>query len=156
MKIDIFLQDANPEKIIPVLFSDDDTLESLINQIEQVAEIDGSSIVGMAADLAQLPDYSTQLKTFKFKHPAVHVRRVCVKVHFEGDEAKHFFPARAPWSRVHRWACRKFGVAHAAAANLELHEGSPTGPVLNERKDIGASDECKEVWLVKPGPENNG
>lgn len=156
MKIEIFLQDAHPEKMVPIQFCDDETLESLINRIEADAGVDGLSIIGIAADVQQLPDLNARLGDFKFKHPTVHVHRVCVNVHFEGDEAKHFFPVHAPWSRVHRWACRKFGVSNSTAANLELHEGSANGPVINERKEIGTGEGCKEVWLVKPGPEGNG
>ena len=156
MKLEIRIQDEGLDRVIPFNFEDDETLEALIQRIETDAHVDGSSIVGIAADIQQLPDFSERLGKVEFKHPTVHVSRVCVNVHFEAEEAKHFFPARAPWSRVHRWACRKFGVSKSAAANLELHEGSANGPVINERKEIGASDGCKEVWLVKPGPENNG
>lgn len=83
-------------------------------------------------------------------------RRVCVDLHFESEEAKHDFPARATWARVHHWGCRHFDVPHDACANLELHEGSPTGPVLNDRTHVGHHKGCKTVWLVKPGPEPYG
>ena len=156
MKIDLHVQEANSERIVPIHFSDDETVEHLVERIEADAGVDGLSIIGMATDVQQFPEIGARLGDFKFKHPTIHVHRVCVNVHFEGDEAKHYFPVHAPWSRVHRWACRKFKVSNTAAANLELHEGSAEGPVINERKEIGASDGCKEVWLVKPGPENNG
>jgi len=83
-------------------------------------------------------------------------RRVCIDLHFETEEARHHFPAKARWARVHEWGCKKFTVAHDACANLELHEGSPDGPALNEDKEIGHFADCKVVWLVKPGPEPNG
>jgi len=83
-------------------------------------------------------------------------RRVCIDLRFETEEARHLFPARAHWSRVHEWGCKKFKVAHDACANLELHEGAPDGPPLNEEKEIGHFPDCKAVWLVKPGPEPNG
>src|SRR5439155_26332730 len=60
------------------------------------------------------------------------VRQVCVELHFEGVVATHRFPARAKWSRVHRWGCRHFHVAVDACANLELRDGAPDGPRLNE------------------------
>jgi hypothetical protein len=83
-------------------------------------------------------------------------RRVCIDLHFESEEAKHHFPARATWARVHQWGCQHFDVPHDACANLELHEGTPTGPALNDRKHIGRHEGCKTVWLVKPGPEPYG
>jgi hypothetical protein len=83
-------------------------------------------------------------------------RRVCIDVHFESEDAKHDFPARATWARVHRWGCNHFEVPQDACANLELHEGTAAGPVLNDRKHIGHHKGCKTVWLVKPGPEPYG
>ena len=83
-------------------------------------------------------------------------RRVCVGLHFESEKATHFFPARATWARVHHWGCHRFDVPHDACANLELHDGSATGPVLNDRIHIGHYKGCKAVWLVKPGPEPYG
>lgn len=83
-------------------------------------------------------------------------RRVCIDLHFESEDAKHLFPARATWARVHHWGCGHFEVPRDACANLELHEGSPTGPVLNDRSHIGHHKGCMTVWLVKPGPEPYG
>ncbi len=83
-------------------------------------------------------------------------RRVCIDLHFESEEAKQTFPARATWAHVHHWGCHQFDVPHDACANLELHEGAPNGPVLNDRKHIGPHHGCKTVWLVKPGPEPYG
>ncbi len=81
---------------------------------------------------------------------------VCIDVHFETEQAAHHFVARSTWARVHRWACRKFRIAADAAANLELRDGAPTGPVLNESRPVGHHEGCRAVWLVKPGPEPNG
>ena len=83
-------------------------------------------------------------------------RRVCIDLHFEAEEGKHHFPAQAKWSRVHRWGCGHFHVGADLCANLELREGGPKGPVLNEHLDIGHFKDCKIVWLVKPGPEPYG
>ena len=80
----------------------------------------------------------------------------CVDLHFETESKKHRFPALSTWERVHRWACRKFRIAADSCANLELHDGGPQGPVLNEAKPIGHHEGCLNVWLVKPGPEKNG
>jgi hypothetical protein len=88
------------------------------------------------------------------RHGRLHL--VCVDVHFETEQATHHFLARSTWAHVHRWACRKFKIAADAAANLELRDGSPTGPLLNESKPIGHHEGCQVVWLVKPGPEPNG
>jgi hypothetical protein len=80
----------------------------------------------------------------------------CIDVHFETESAIHHFPSRAKWKHVHYWACRKFKIAKDVSANLELRDGSPEGPVLNESKHIGHFEGCRTVWLVKPGPEPNG
>jgi len=85
-----------------------------------------------------------------------HHRRVCVELHFESEIAKHDFSYRSTWAQVHEWACRHFQVPVSLCANLQLHEGTPKGPVLNDRLPIGHFHGCKGVWLVKPGPEPNG
>ena len=90
------------------------------------------------------------------EHRRGKLQLVCIDVHFESESAAHHFPARSKWSHVHRWACRKFKIAGDIAANLELRDGGPEGPVLNEAKDIGHHEGCRMVWLVKPGPEKNG
>jgi hypothetical protein len=91
----------------------------------------------------------------QIRHRWTH-RRVCIDLHFEAEEGKHHFPAQAKWSRVHRWGCGHFHVGADLCANLELREGGPKGPVLNEHLDIGHFKDCKIVWLVKPGPEPYG
>jgi hypothetical protein len=83
-------------------------------------------------------------------------RRVCIELHFETEHVVRTFPPRATWVRVHRWGCHRFHVPQDACANLELREGEPTGPALNEKVEIGVFAGCKVVWLVKPGPEPNG
>jgi len=80
----------------------------------------------------------------------------CVDVHFESESAIHHFPAHAKWKHVFLWACKHFKIAHDASANLELREGSPDGPAINEAKHIGRFEGCKTAWLIKPGPERNG
>jgi hypothetical protein len=79
-----------------------------------------------------------------------------VDVHFETEQARHRFPASSKWAHVHEWACTHFHVPHNVCANLELREGSPSGPALNEKKEIGVHAGCEVVWLVRPGPEPNG
>jgi hypothetical protein len=83
-------------------------------------------------------------------------RRVCIDLHFEADEKRHHFPTCAKWAAVHRWGCHHFRVAPDLCANLELREGEPKGPVLNEQQPIGIFHGCKTIWLVKPGPEPYG
>jgi len=80
----------------------------------------------------------------------------CIDVHFESESAVHHFPSRAKWKHVHFWACKKFKIAKDVSVNLELRDGSPEGPALNESKHIGRFEGCRTVWLVKPGPEPNG
>jgi hypothetical protein len=83
-------------------------------------------------------------------------RRTCINLHFETEAKEHKFPVSATWARVHHWGCEKFHIPHDLCANLELRLGSPTGPALNEKKQIGHHPGCEVVWLVKPGPEPNG
>jgi hypothetical protein len=89
-------------------------------------------------------------------HHRIRAKISCVDVHFESDHERHLFPARAPWSLVHRWACRHFDVAHDACANLELREGASDGPPLNDANPIGSRESCVQVWVVNPGPEPFG
>ncbi len=83
-------------------------------------------------------------------------RRTCVQIHFETERAEHRFPATAAWGQVHVWACGHFRIPPDLCTNLELREGGPKGPALNEKKQIGVHASCESVWLVKPGPEPNG
>jgi hypothetical protein len=92
----------------------------------------------------------------EFPASGLRLRRVRVEVHFEGETASHAFPSRARWERVHRWACRHFAVAADACANLELHDGAPDGPRLNDNQPIGTSSGRRGVYLIKPGPEPYG
>jgi hypothetical protein len=82
--------------------------------------------------------------------------RACVDLRFETESLTHRFAAKAKWKRVHRFGCKRFEVPNDACANLELREGAPDGPALNENAEIGSFTGCKTVWLVKPGPEPNG
>ena len=82
--------------------------------------------------------------------------RVCLDLHFESEIKKHYFSSRSTWAHVHQWGCRHFEVPATVCANLQLHEDSPTGPVLNDRMPIGHYHGCEAIWLVKPGPEPNG
>jgi hypothetical protein len=117
-------------------------------EVEEVLE-------DLSVDGNQVHPHSTLAECNGHGHHLRH-RRVCVDVRFESEEARHHFPAKAHWSRVHKWGCKKFTVAPDACANLELHENAPDGPVLNEQHEIGHFSGCKVVWLVKPGPEPNG
>lgn len=103
-------------------------------------------------------DDEMELKQFleKGEEREVKIKRVCVDLHFESEHETHKFLSRQTWGDVHKFGCNKFHVAGDACANLELHEGTPTGPVLNDRLEIGTFEGCKEVWMVKPGPEPNG
>jgi len=124
---------------------------------QRLASLVGLEIEEMLEDLTvdgnQVSPHSTLTQC-----PGHHLRhrRVCVDVRFESEDARHHFPAKARWSRVHTWGCKKFNVAPDACANLELHENAPDGPALNEQHEIGHFSGCKVVWLVKPGPEPNG
>lgn len=80
----------------------------------------------------------------------------CIEVHFESETQKHDFSENAKWNSVFDWACRVFDIAKDACANLELRLSAPDGLPINEREKIGEFGECVTIWLVKPGPEQNG
>lgn len=136
----------------------DETLQAFIARInaEPTLDADGHAIVELALGSATVLDESRRVGELKWLSQPIRMRRVCVEVHFEADHKQHKFPAQAKWARVHRWACRAFEVAHDACANLELRDGAPNGPPINERQEIGPHAGCKAVWLVKPGAEPNG
>ena len=84
------------------------------------------------------------------------IRVSCIDLYFEGEHIRRRFSSHSTWSAVHRWGCHHFTVAEDACANLELRDGSPTGPALNESLAIGPCRGCRVIWLVKPGPEPYG
>jgi hypothetical protein len=134
-------------------------LSALTQRLDEHGEIDtdGQAVIEIALGSAAVLDERRVLEQIAWPIAPIRLRRVCVEVHFESEEpARRNFPISAKWARVHRWACCKFDVAHDACAHLELHEGAPNGPVINERQEIGPSGSCKVVWVVKPGPEPNG
>lgn len=83
-------------------------------------------------------------------------RPVVLEIHFEAEHNTHPFAPEDTWAAVHAWACERFHVASDACPNLELHDGSLTGGVLNEDLPIGNAEHKRLVWLVKPGPEQYG
>jgi len=143
------------EHTVGILFDPDETLKTLADRITETAKVDGHTALEVALGAAPV-DESRCLRDVTFRHREIKLHRVCVEVHFETESAQHWFPAQGHWANVHRWACKTFMVAHDACANLELRDGAVDGPPINERNDIGHADECKVVWLVKPGPEPNG
>lgn len=158
MHITIDLDDgANPIRSVTV---DADEHE----KIEAVA---AKAAIALGIDLAEaLPDLGTEKVSFE-NHDRVgdcirHGRHwrchtVCVEVHYQSEPpVRHFFNPKQTWEKVHRWACNKFKVAESVCQDLELFDDSPTGPAINEHSAIGRSQECKHVWLIKPGPEPNG
>ncbi|HTD24069.1 MAG TPA: hypothetical protein VK738_15535 [Terriglobales bacterium] len=109
--------------------------------------------IGVRDDEAELTKFFSEGAG---KEHSVRVRRVCIDLHFESVSAMRRFLSNETWADVHKWGCRHFHVAVDACANLELRDGSPTGPALNDRTKIGPFSGCKTVWMVKPGPEPNG
>jgi hypothetical protein len=133
-----------PVEIVTATFVGQVSRPELARRIAEVLEIEVDGI------LEELDE------EFRSERREGRVRLVCIDLHFETESAKHHFAAKAKWERVHHWGCKKFKVAAAACTNLELHKDSPTGPVLNEARPIGRHEGCETVWMVKPGPENNG
>lgn len=136
--------------------SSDDTVEVIVTKLAGQLGIEAEEILtDLGTDGVTFEKHVPVREYIQHGHRWLH-RRVCIKLHFETEKAVHYFPSRAHWARVHRWGCDRFDVAHDACANLELREGTETGPALNEALRIGVFLGCKIVWLVKPGPEQNG
>ncbi len=138
-------------------------------QILQTVTVEGADADALASNVSEqlnidldeiMEGYANEIGSDAGKDSGkghkIRIRRVCVELHFESHNQRHNFLSKSKWSRVHRWGCRKFTIAQDACANLELHENTPDGAVLNENKQIGSFKGCKPVWLVKPGPEQNG
>lgn len=136
--------------------SPDETVEAVARQLAAQLDMEVDDL------LADLETYGI---TFE-KHQPIHTclphdhrirqHRVCIDLHFESEQAVHHFSPQQRWARVHRWGCHHFQVAQDACANLELRVGAPDGPALNETLPLDVFSGCKTVWLVKPGPEQNG
>ena len=146
---------GNVVRIVEVELGDDETVEGAAARLaESLGEIETEELLeDLIAEGERLERHRRlgELPATRWRH-----RRVCIDLHSEADQERHHFPARAKWARVHRWGCAKFHIPTDLCANLELREGSTTGPVLNEASEIGHFPGCKVVWLVKPGPEPYG
>ncbi len=156
MKLELDVNRIDGSRAVTIAYADFAQVDQLIACIDESGEIDGDSILSLALESETTLPPTMPVKDLQFKHTSLKVHAACVEVHFESEEHRHHFPVEARWSRVHRWACRHFTIAHDACANLELRLGSQDGPLLNERKEIGRHSDCVVVWLVKPGPEPNG
>jgi hypothetical protein len=141
---------------IAVAFADQETAGEAIVRLERAHEFEHSAVLD--AVVMDIPGDSEKSRLVEILWPAqpIRLQRIEVEVHFESHVRRHHFPVHARWARVHRWAVHVFNIAADAAVHLELHEDTPTGPVLNERQEIGPHPHHKTVWLVKPGPEPNG
>lgn len=157
MKLEIEVEEKG--EIVRTVSSDaepHETLETVVRRAAPQLAVDVEELLGdLTVDGKVLNGQNTVAEALSHGRRLRH-RRVCVELHFETDTVVHLFPAAGTWALVHRFGCRKFEVPHDACANLELHEGSPTGPALNDKVRIGVFPGCKTVWLVKPGPEPNG
>lgn len=150
-------QDQQETRAVEVEVNDEEQkLEAFLQAVAQKTAIPVEELVlDLGVGETQFQPHWKVSECFRHGHKWRH-RRVCIELHFESEEAKHSFPAHATWARVHHWGCHHFDVPNDACANLELHEGTPTGPALNDRTHIGHHHGCKTVWLVKPGPEPYG
>lgn len=152
VSVDVSEEGAAPE-IVSLEGVSQDSVAAIADRLAAKLELDP---VDVAEALEAEHGLNRQALVSELKVPHLRLRRVCVEVHFEGETARHKFPPRTKWARVHRWACRHFDVASDACANLELRDGAPDGPRLNEGQPIGAFAGCRAVWLIKPGPEPYG
>lgn len=158
MQITIDLEEgSNPPKSVTVEVDTDERVETVVARAATALGIDPTEF---AADIGT-DGFSFQSQD-RVKDCIRHgqrwrCRRVCVEIYYQSEPAiRHSFNPKHTWQKVHEWACKHFTVAAAMCKDLELFAGSPTGPALNENLPIGASHECKIVWLAKPGPEPNG
>jgi len=136
--------------------SEDAELAELLKSVAEKSEIPVEELVlDLGVGAIQFAPNSKVRECILHGH-RWHHHRVCIDLHFESEQATHYFPARATWALVHKWGCRNFDVPQGACANLELHKGSASGPVLNDNSKIGQHEGCELVWLVKPGPEPYG
>ena len=160
MNITIALEEHNGQHLsatIDVL--DQDSLETIASKAAEQFNLTLSEVMeGLGTDEMAFSKYdSVSDCTRHGKKWQCRRHHTCVQVHYQSEEpARHFFNPNSPWRVAHEWACRHFNFASAVCQDLELFAGSPTGPPLNETLPIGASHECKIVWLAKPGPEPNG
>jgi hypothetical protein len=143
----ILREDGQPVETIKVEYEGDINHPGLAQRLASVLEFEAEEL---------LAEFSENPECYRHEERHCHINVTCVDVHFESVSAKRRFLARSKWERVHQWGCREFKVAHNACPNLELRDGGPEGPVLNEDRRIGHHKGCREVWLVKPGPEPNG
>ena len=155
--IDIQLEDEDGARtLLAVTYESGERIGDAIARLDRADELDRSSALEAAIATVPVLDYDRVLGDIAWPTQPIILRRVSIELHFEGEAKRARFPARAKWARVHRWGCRAFTIASDACAHLELREGSPAGPALNERQEIGPHAGSEIVWLVKPGPEPNG
>ena len=155
--IDIQLRDDDgAQTAIAVTFDPRERAGDVIERLDRAGELDHGTALDAAMATVPVLDYDRILGEIAWPLQPILLQRVCIDLHFETEAKQARFPARAKWARVHRWGCRAFTIASDACAHLELREGSPAGPALNERQEIGPHVGCEVVWLVKPGPEPNG
>jgi hypothetical protein len=155
--IDLELQEQDgAHSSLAVPYETTESVHDVLQRLDRAGELERSAALDAALSTIQGLDDKRPLADIIWPARPIRVQRVCVDLHFETEAKQAQFPAQAKWARVHRWGCHAFKIASDACAHLELHEGSPTGPALNERQAIGVHTGCKTVWLVKPGPEPNG
>jgi hypothetical protein len=152
VSVDVAEEGADPE-VLSFQVSDLDSVTALAERVAGQLELDSSELLEA---LQEEHGFSRDALVSQLPSGVLRLRRACVELHFEGEVATHRFPVRAKWARVHRWGCRHFHVAADACANLELRDGAPDGPRLNEALPIGTFAGCRPVWLIKPGAEPYG
>jgi hypothetical protein len=157
MKAELELEDHGmPITSVDFELFPSETIDTLAARLALQIQMEPDDIIaGLCMDGAPIPN-EIALQEHLMRGHRLRLKRVCIDLHFETEAAMHKFPPHATWGRVLDWGCNHFRVPRDLRANLELREGSPTGPAVNERLEIGEFGGCKTVWLVKPGPEPNG
>lgn len=155
MQITIDLEEGSSTKSITLEAAGHELIETIAKRAAEAFELDSDAVLdGTDAVIFHMQD--SVADCIRHGH-RWRTRRVCVEVSYQSDgPIRRVFNPRQPWRHVHEWACRQFNVAASMCQDLELFEGSPTGPVLNENTPIGRSASCKTVWLGKLGAEANG
>lgn len=158
MKITLSLEEAGDSSTcIEIEAQPNQLIRSVADRAAQVLDTDVEEVLECLAEIRAHDSGKASVADFvRDGRQTFRLRLVCIKLHFEGESRLHRFQASRTWSAVHRWACKKFNVADDACPNLQLRDGSSEGSLINENQKIGEFHGCKNVWLVAPGPEQNG
>ena len=158
MKITLRLEeDGQESQSVEIETEPTQILHSIADKVAKDFDTDVEDILQCLAESRGHDSGNTSVaEFFGDERRSCRLRLVCITLHFEGESATRRFHASRTWREVHRWGCKRFCIAEDACPNLELRDGGVEGFLINENQKIGKVHGCKNVWLVAPGPEQNG